>query len=59
MELVETINQHPPEVDVSALGVAMAKAEVHKAVDLGVAHEQIQESAVKTASEKPTRKLQS
>ena len=46
-------------MDVSALGVAMAKAEVHKAVDLGVAHEQIQESAVKTASEKPTRKLQS
>ena len=44
-------------MDVSALGVAMAKAEVHKAVDLGVAHEQIQESAVKTASEKPTRKL--
>ncbi len=51
-ELVETINQHPPEVDVSALGVAMAKAEVHKAVDLGVAHEQIQESAVKMTTDK-------
>ncbi|MRB34450.1 hypothetical protein [Bacillus thuringiensis] len=56
-ELVETINQHPPEVDVSALGVAMAKAEVHKAVDLGVAHEQIQESAVKMTTDKQTRKL--
>ncbi|MEH7541880.1 hypothetical protein V7426_27160 [Bacillus thuringiensis] len=56
-ELVETINQHPPEVDVSALGVAMAKAEVHKAVDLGVAHEQIQESAIKTTEDKPARKL--
>ncbi|MEB8691159.1 hypothetical protein P4H09_19895 [Bacillus cereus] len=56
-ELVETNNQHPPEVDVSALGVAMAKAEVHKAVDLGVAHEQIQESAVKMTTDKQTRKL--
>lgn len=56
-ELVETINQHPPEVDVSALGVAMAKAEVHKAVDPGVAHEQIQESAVKMTTDKQTRKL--
>ncbi|MEK9549451.1 MULTISPECIES: hypothetical protein [Bacillus cereus group] len=56
-ELVETINLHPPEVDVSALGTAMAKTEVHKAVDLGVAHEQIQESAVKMTTDKQTRKL--
>ncbi|SDC22517.1 hypothetical protein SAMN04487767_101521 [Bacillus wiedmannii] len=56
-ELVETINLHPPEVDVSALGTAMAKTEVHKAVDLGVAHEQIQESAVKMTKDKQTRKL--
>ncbi|WMS84407.1 hypothetical protein RE438_12080 [Bacillus wiedmannii] len=56
-ELVKVVNQHPPEVDVSALGAAMAKAEVHKAVDLGVTHEQIQESVVKTTEDKPTRKL--
>ncbi|MEK4409349.1 hypothetical protein MHB59_12195 [Bacillus sp. FSL L8-0642] len=34
-ELVEAINQHPPEVDVSALGAAMAQAEIHKTVDVG------------------------
>lgn len=56
-ELVETINLHPPEVDVSALGVAMAKAEVHKAVDLGATHEHIQESVVKMTTDKQTRKL--
>ncbi|PFF14666.1 hypothetical protein [Bacillus cereus] len=56
-ELVETINLHPPEVDVSALDAAMAKAEVHMAVDLGVAHEQIQKSAVNMNTEKQTRKL--
>lgn len=56
-ELVDVVNQHPPEVDVSALGAAMAKAEVHKTVDLGVTHEQIQESAVKMVTDKQTRKL--
>ncbi|PGL92396.1 hypothetical protein CN943_21845 [Bacillus thuringiensis] len=56
-ELVETINLHPPEEDVSALGAAMAKAEVRKAVDLGVTHEQIQESVVKMTMDKQTRKL--
>ncbi len=34
-ELVETIKQHPTEVDVSALATAIAKAEIHKAVDVG------------------------
>lgn len=33
-ELVETINQHEPKVDVSALGTAMAQAEIHKTIDL-------------------------
>ncbi|HDR4861591.1 TPA: hypothetical protein QCR61_003886 [Bacillus cereus] len=56
-ELVKVVNQHPPEVDVSALGAAMAKAEVNKAVDLGVAHEQIQESVIKMTTDKETRKL--
>ncbi|MFF2241111.1 hypothetical protein ACFVUU_23605 [Bacillus thuringiensis] len=56
-ELVETINLHPPEVDVSVLGTAMAKAEVHKAVDLDVTHKQLHESAIKTTEDKPTRKL--
>ncbi|PEA87485.1 hypothetical protein [Bacillus thuringiensis] len=56
-ELVETINQHPPEVDVSALGAAMAKAEVRKAVDLDVTHKQLCESAIKTSEDKQTRKL--
>ncbi|PFF53596.1 hypothetical protein [Bacillus cereus] len=56
-ELVKVVNQHPPEVDVSALGAAMAKAEVRKAVDLGVTHEQIQESVIKMTTDKQTRKL--
>ncbi|MEC2470375.1 hypothetical protein P9027_09740 [Bacillus thuringiensis] len=56
-ELVKVVNQHPLEVDVSALGATMAKAEVRKAVDLGVTHEQIQESVVKMATDKQTRKL--
>ncbi|MBZ4222530.1 hypothetical protein LAE98_10505 [Bacillus wiedmannii] len=34
-ELVEVINQHEPKVDVSALGAAMAQAEVHKTESLG------------------------
>ncbi|MCU5511389.1 hypothetical protein OCB07_21480 [Bacillus cereus] len=55
--LVETINQHPPEVDVSALGAAMAKAEVRKAVDLDVTHKQLYASAIKTSEDKQTRKL--
>ncbi|MCU5282287.1 hypothetical protein P4V71_23990 [Bacillus thuringiensis] len=55
-ELVETINQHPPEVDVSALGTAMAKTEIHNAVD-DITREQLHEWTVKTAPEKPTRKL--
>ncbi|HHT7152329.1 hypothetical protein BK718_16935 [Bacillus thuringiensis serovar andalousiensis] len=56
-ELVKVVNQHPPEVDVSALGAAMANAEVRKAVDLGVTHEQIQESVTKMTTDKQTRKL--
>ncbi|WP_242315580.1 hypothetical protein [Bacillus cereus group sp. BfR-BA-01355] len=56
-ELVKVVNQHPPEVDVSALGAAMAKAEVRKAVDIGVTHEQIQESVIKMTTDKQTRKL--
>ncbi|MBY0039790.1 hypothetical protein H7U08_25145 [Bacillus cereus] len=55
-ELVETINQHPPEVDVSALGTAMAKTEIHNAV-ADITREQLHEWTVKTAPEKPTRKL--
>ncbi|PFL54096.1 hypothetical protein [Bacillus cereus] len=56
-ELVKVVNQHSPEVDVSALGAAMAKAEVHKAVDPGVTHEQIQESVIRMTTDKQTRKL--
>ncbi|TKH53835.1 hypothetical protein FC677_21130 [Bacillus cereus] len=41
----------------SFVGAAMAKAEVHKAVDLGVTHEQIQESVIKMTTDKQTRKL--
>lgn len=41
----------------SFVGVAMAKVEVHKAVDLGVTHEQIQESVIKMTTDKQTRKL--
>lgn len=44
-ELVKMINQQPPE------------AEVHKALDLGDTHEQIQESVVKMTTDKQTRKL--
>ncbi|AFQ15580.1 hypothetical protein P9Y62_07135 [Bacillus thuringiensis] len=44
-ELVKMINQQPPE------------AEVRKAVDLGVTHEQIQESVIKMTTDKQTRKL--
>ncbi|MGK9485135.1 hypothetical protein [Bacillus tropicus] len=56
-ELVETINRHEPKVDVSALGTAMAQAEVHKAVDMGVTQEQLRESVIKTVADKPSRKL--
>ena len=56
-ELVEAINKHAPKVDVSALGSAMAQTEVHKAVDLGVTHEQLRESVDKTVADKPSRKL--
>ncbi|PFD09183.1 hypothetical protein [Bacillus cereus] len=56
-ELVKVVNQHPPEVDVSVLGAAMAKAEVHKAADPGVTHEQIQESVIRMNTDKQTRKL--
>ena len=52
-ELVEAINKHAPKVDVSALGSAMAQTEVHKAVDLGVTHEQLRESVDKTVADKP------
>ncbi|MGX5627080.1 hypothetical protein [Bacillus cereus] len=45
------------EVGVSALGAAMANAEVRKAVDLGVTHEHIQESVIKMTTDKQTRKL--
>ncbi|PGZ33022.1 hypothetical protein COE54_20545 [Bacillus cereus] len=55
-ELVETINQQPPEVDVSALGTTMAKTEIHNAVD-DITREQLHEWTVKKASEKQTRKL--
>lgn len=34
-ELTTTLEEHKPKVDVSDLGAAMAKAEIHKAVDLG------------------------
>lgn len=56
-ELVETINQHEPKVDVSTLGTAMAQAEVNKVVDMGVTHEQLRESVIKTVADKPSRKL--
>ncbi|PGS78541.1 hypothetical protein COC69_15045 [Bacillus cereus] len=56
-ELVKVINQHPLEVDVSALGAAMAKAEVRKAVDLDVTHKQLYASAIKISEDKQTRKL--
>ncbi|MDA2358081.1 hypothetical protein PDN49_25380 [Bacillus cereus] len=55
-ELVESFNQHPPEVDVSALGTVMAKTEIHNAVD-DITREQLHEWTVKKASEKQTRKL--
>ncbi|EEM27409.1 hypothetical protein bthur0003_37560 [Bacillus thuringiensis serovar thuringiensis str. T01001] len=45
------------KVGVSALGAAVAKEEVHKAVDLGVTHEQTQESVIKMTTDKQTRKL--
>ncbi|MGN4777493.1 hypothetical protein [Bacillus cereus group sp. MYBK217-2] len=56
-EPVKVVNQHSPEVYVSALGAAMANAEVRKAVDLGVTHEHIQESVIKMTTDKQTRKL--
>lgn len=56
-ELVEAISQNEPKVDVSALGTAMAQAEVNKAVDMGVTHEQLRESVIKTVADKPSRKL--
>ncbi|MFE9078695.1 hypothetical protein [Bacillus mobilis] len=56
-ELVEVINQHEPKVDVSALGTAMAQADVHKTVNLGVTHDQLRESIVKMSPDKQTRKL--
>ncbi|KMQ12765.1 hypothetical protein ACU80C_11970 [Bacillus mycoides] len=55
-ELVKVVNQHPPEVDVSTLGTAMAKTEIHNAVD-DITREQLHEWTVKKASEKQTRKL--
>lgn len=55
-ELVETINQHEPKVDVSALGTAMAQAEVNKAVDMGVTHEQLCD-VVKDTVKNRSRKL--
>ncbi|AXY09960.1 hypothetical protein CUC43_25845 [Bacillus thuringiensis LM1212] len=55
-ELVETINQHEPKVDISALGTAMAQAEVHKAADMGVTHEQIR-GAIKDTVKNRSRKL--
>ncbi|SCC32444.1 Uncharacterized protein BCZB5J_02580 [Bacillus cereus] len=56
-ELVETINQHEPKVDVSALGTAMAQAEVHKTIDLqAVTPEQIRD-VVKDTVKSRSRKL--
>uniref|UniRef100_A0AAU7YPF9 Phage protein n=1 Tax=Bacillus phage PHBA67-T TaxID=3233536 RepID=A0AAU7YPF9_9CAUD len=56
-ELVETINQHEPKVDVSALGTAMAQAEVHKTIDLqAVTPEQIRD-VVKDTVKNRNRKL--
>lgn len=55
-ELVETINRHEPKVDVSALGTAMAQAEVHKAVDIGVTPGQIRD-VVKDTVKNRSRKL--
>lgn len=56
-ELVETINQHEPKVDVSALGTAMAQAEIHKTIDLqAVTPEQIRD-VVKDTVKNRSRKL--
>ncbi|MHA4168903.1 hypothetical protein [Bacillus cereus] len=56
-ELVETINQHEPKVDVSALGTAMAQAEVHKTIDLqAITPEQIRD-VVKDTVKNRNRKL--
>ncbi|MFJ8216207.1 hypothetical protein [Bacillus cereus] len=56
-ELVEIINQHEPKVNVSALGTAMAQAEVHKTVDLqAVTPEQLRD-AVKDTVKNRSRKL--
>lgn len=56
-ELVETINRHEPKVDVSALGTAMAQAEVHKTIDLqAVTPEQIRD-VVKDTMKNRSRKL--
>ncbi|WP_399576636.1 hypothetical protein [Streptomyces sp. NPDC053079] len=56
-ELVETINRHEPKVDVSALGTAMAQAEVHKTIDLqAVTPEKIRD-AVKDTVKNRNRKL--
>ncbi|MEB8702682.1 hypothetical protein P4H21_18205 [Bacillus cereus] len=56
-ELVETINQHEPKVDVSALGTAMAQAEVHKTIDLqAITPEQIRD-IVKDTVKNRNRKL--
>ncbi|AJG93815.1 hypothetical protein I6G77_04415 [Bacillus tropicus] len=56
-ELVETINQHEPKVDVSALGTAMAQAEVHKTIDLqATTPEQIRD-VVKDSVKNRSRKL--
>lgn len=55
--LVETINQHEPKVDVSALGTAMAQAEVHKTIDFqAVKPEQIRD-VVKDTVKNRSRKL--
>ncbi|KXY10357.1 hypothetical protein [Bacillus sp. FSL K6-0067] len=56
-ELVETINKHEPKVDVSALGAAMAQAEVHKTVDLqAITPEQLRDT-VKDTVKNRSRKL--
>ncbi|MGR5990142.1 hypothetical protein ACT7C6_09460 [Bacillus paranthracis] len=56
-ELIETINKHEPKADVSALGTAMAQAEVHKAVEFGITPEKLRDSGVEVISAKISRKL--
>lgn len=56
-ELVETINKYEPKVDVSALGTAMAQAEVHKTVDLQATTPEQLRDAVKDTVKNRSRKL--